>query len=191
MVIGIDLDDTINDLANQFIYYAKKYNQENLIDYNIKENEWDFDKAYGWDQKHEEKFLKTYIKEVLVKATVKKDASEFISKLKQEGHKIIIITARSRENYIGMYELTEIWLKDNNIKYDKLVLESENKDEKCLENNVDVFIDDSVKNCEKVYNALKIPTYMFDSIYNQKEENTHIKRVFSWKEIYKEIHKLV
>ena len=52
MVIGIDLDDTINDLADQFIYYAKKYNQENLIDYDIKENEWDFDKAYGWDKKH-------------------------------------------------------------------------------------------------------------------------------------------
>ena len=90
-----------------------------------------------------------------------------------------------------MYELTENWLKDNNIKYDKLVLESENKDEKCLENNVDIFIDDSVNNCKKVYNALKIPTFMFDSVYNQKEENTHIKRVFSWKEIYNEIHKLV
>ena len=46
-------------------------------------------------------------------------------------------------------------------------------------------------NCENVYKKLNIPTFMFDSVYNKKQENTHIKRVFSWEQIYNEIHKLV
>ena len=190
MNIGIDLDDTINNFAYQFVYYAKEYNKQNLINHSIKEYEWDFDKAYGWKIEDEKNFYKTYIKDILVNVNIKENASEIINRLQEEGNKIIIITARSIKDYIDISEITKNWLKQNNIKYDKLVLESFNKAEKCIENNIDVFIDDGIKNCNEVYKALKIPTYMFDSIYNQKEENTHIKRVFYWKEIYNEIKKL-
>lgn len=190
MNIGIDLDDTINNFAYQFVYYAKKYNTEKLIDHNIKEYEWDFDKAYGWNLDDEKCFYKTYIKDILLNVKIKENASEIINKLKKEENKIIIITARSKKDYGQINEITKKWLEQNNVKYDKLILESFNKAEKCIENNIDVFIDDGIKNCKQVYEALKIPTYMFDSIYNQKEENTHIKRVFSWEEIYNEIRKL-
>lgn len=192
MNIGIDLDDTINNLADQFLYYAKKYNEEKSIKHVIQENEWDYDKAFGWSLEHQKNFYKTYIKDVLINATIKQNASEIINKLKEEGNKIIIITARCKENHKKMDEITKNWLEENNINYDKLVLNSDNiKAQRCIENNIDVFIDDGINNCIQVYEKLKIPTYMFNSIYNQKQENTHIKRVFSWKQIYDEIQKLL
>ena len=37
---------------------------------------------------------------------------------------------------------TEKWLKQNNVEYDKLIIESQDKAEKCIQNNVNIFIDD-------------------------------------------------
>lgn len=190
MIIGIDIDDTINTLAEKLIKYAKIYNMEKNITHKIREEEWDFNKAYGWNTDNEREFFEKYIKNILDEAEVKKDASKYINKLKSEGNSIVIITARSVKNHYDIYNITTNWLNRNNICYDKIEIESLDKAEKCKKNNIDIFIDDNMYNCMSVHDEVKIPTFIFDSIYNKKEENTHIKRVFSWKQIYDEIHKL-
>ena len=115
MIIGVDLDDTINNLAEQFLFYAKKYNEENKIDYKIIEDEWDFDKAYGWSIEDEKRFLKKYIKVLIENATIKEEASEIIKRLREEGNKVFIITARSAQSHKDMFAITEKWLKQNNV----------------------------------------------------------------------------
>lgn len=61
MVIGFDLDDTINNLADVFNKYALKFNEENNICYEIQKHEWGFDKAFGWDKEDAETFLYKYL----------------------------------------------------------------------------------------------------------------------------------
>ncbi len=47
-----------------------------------------------------------------------------------------------------------------------------------------------IYHCENVYNKLNIPVLLMDSPYNKKYKNDKIKRVFNWREIYKEIKKI-
>lgn len=45
MNIGIDIDDTINNLADILRKYATEYNKEQEIDYEIQTNKWEWAEA--------------------------------------------------------------------------------------------------------------------------------------------------
>lgn len=187
MNIGIDIDDTINNLSKALVRYALEYNKVAKISHEIKTNEWDFDKAFGWDENHTAEFLDKYLYKAYVEAEPKDNSVEIIKKLKDEGNNIIIITARSDKEVKNVRYYSEEWLKKHMIPYDKLITDSKDKAEKCMENDINVFIDDRVEHCEKVKNNLKIPVYLFDSEYNKNHEDTALIRVFSWLEVYNKI----
>lgn len=186
MNIGIDIDDTMNKLHDILIVKAKEFNEKENIDFKINENEWYWDKAFGWDDNQASKFLKENINEAYLNAGIKENAKQVINKLHTEGHKIIIITSRSEEHCENPYGISESWLKEKGIIFDKLIVDSMHKEKECLENNIDVFIDDHVGFCEGV-SKTKTKVLMFDSPYNKQE--TKYKRVYSWDEIYEEINK--
>lgn len=187
MNIGIDLDDTIADTAQSFFYYGTKFNKERNIKHKIQEREWDFDKSFGWNEENIQDFFKTYLEKLFIGLDPKQDAVDTINLLKKEGHKIIIITARSVEHIKNTYEICENWLKEKNINVDKIVINGKDKAKECKENNIDIFIDDSIYHCQNVYNALKIPVLLMNSWYNEKQNIENMKRVYNWKEIYEEI----
>ena len=190
MNIGIDLDDTIACTAENFFKYGKKFNRERKINHKIQKKEWDFEKSFGWNDKNIEDFFETYLEELFESVRPKKDVIEIIDLLKKEGNKIIIITARNEENSKNVYKICRQWLKNNKIDVDKIVINGNDKAKECRENNIDIFIDDSIYHCENVYNTLKIPVLLMDSWYNEKYSNKNIKRVYNWKEIYEEIKKI-
>ena len=97
------------------------------------------------------------------------------------GHKIIIITARGLKN---ADKISEKWLKEHNIKFDKLITNAKDKWAKCIENNIDVFIDDHARFLEGLLGT-KTKALLFDSPYNKQE--TKYKRVYTWDEVYEEI----
>jgi len=190
MNIGIDIDDTINNLSLVLVEYAKEYNRRAKIEHEIQIHEWDFDKAFGWNEENIKEFLENDFHEVYTNAEPKENAVSVIRKLKEEGNKIIIITARSDKEVRNAHYYSEEWLKKHDIPYDELVSDSQDKAQKCIEHNIHLFIDDRIKHCENVRNNAHIPVYLFNSIYNQNHEDTGIKRVFSWLEIYNEIQNL-
>lgn len=190
MIIGIDIDDTITDLSDIFLKYATLYNKENEIDFKIDKTQWDIDKAFGWNNDDFMKFSKKYLEILLNEAKPKKGCVDVINKLREDGHKIVIITARNSEELIAPYEFTKNWLELNNIGFDKLVVNSNKKEEDCINNKIDVFVDDRLENCEKVYEKLHIPVFLFDSVYNTNDKNSLIERVFSWEEVYSKIRSI-
>ena len=78
----------------------------------------------------------------------------YIKKLKQDGHTIYIISGRDNGEYTNPYNMTKNWLEKYDIVYDKLFLvdayNSHSKTEICLENNVDIMIDDSKRMCTDI-----------------------------------------
>ena len=190
MIIGIDIDDTITDLSDIFLKYATLYNKENEIDFKIDKTQWDIDKAFGWNNDDFMKFSKKYLEILLNEAKPKKGCVDVINKLREDGNKIIIITARNNEELINPYEFTKNWLELNNIGFDKLIVNSNKKEEDCINNKIDVFIDDRPENCENVYKKLHIPVFLFDSVYNTNDKNSLIERVFSWEEVYLKIRSI-
>lgn len=181
MNIGIDIDDTINNMHNIILKKGIEFNKREKINFKINPNLWDLKKAFGWDEFTVSKFLDETLEEACYKAETKENAVGVINKLKIEGNKIIIITSRTTKN---AYEISEKWLKQKNINFDKLIVGATDKRKACLENEIDVFIDDNVEFCNNVLTT-KAKVLLFDSPCNQNE--TELKRVYSWDEIYKEI----
>lgn len=189
MRIGIDLDDTITKTDEILFKYAKIYNEEEKILFNINREEWNLTKAFGWNEENIKEFFSKYLKSIYEKAEIKENAKEKINALKNDGNKIIIITARDTKSLKEVHEVCKNWLINNKINVDKIVVDGENKAQKCLENKIDIFIDDNICNCENVYNNLKIPVLLMNSRYNKDYQNPKIKRVYNWNEIYNEICK--
>lgn len=189
MKIGIDLDDTITKTDEILFKYAKIYNEEEKILFNINREEWNLTKAFGWNEENIKEFFSKYLKSIYEEAEIKENAKERINKLKDDGNEIIIITARDTKSLKEVHEVCKDWLINNKINVDKIVVDGEDKAQKCLENKIDIFIDDNICNCESVYNNLKIPVLLMNGRYNKDYQNPKIKRVYNWNEIYNEICK--
>lgn len=181
MNIGIDIDDTINNLHDILMTKGTEFNKKENLVFDINPNAWHWDEAFGWDDEKATKFLNENIEDSYLSATIKEDAVNIINKLYKDGHKIFIITSRSKIHCKNPYEVSEKWLKSHNINYNKLITDAFDKAKVCEENNIDVFIDDHVDFCEDV-SKTKTKVLMFNSPYNQDE--TRYKRVYSWEEVY-------
>lgn len=139
-----------------------------------------------WKEKEIE-FSKKYYDSVVPSTPIKPDAVEYLKKIKQLGHTIIIISARDNRLYTDAYKTTYEQLKANNVVYDKLFCTFD-KAEKCKEEHIDLFIDDSIANCDKV-NSIGIPVILFNSKGNANID-TNFKRVGNWKQIYQLIKEM-
>ena len=72
--------------------------------------------------------------------------------------------------------------------FDELILTGRHeKGPACRENNIDIMIEDSIKNCEDIENN-GVKCYIMNTRYNQEE--TRFERVKRWNEIYSKISKL-
>lgn len=184
MNIGIDIDNVISNfnevLLDEFLKHDKTLRNTGIID----KEKYITKGMFDWDELEVKKFYDQIIEEVVINLDLIKDSKKYIDKLKEDGHKIVIITGRNNGEYRDPYNMTTYWLKKHQIYYDKLVLTHSGKYDKyieCKNNDIDIFIDDSENMCnECVKNG--VHTLLFDTPYNKN--NSHITRVRNWAEIY-------
>lgn len=192
MNIGIDIDGVLTDFQKQAIDYGTKMCAEENWAIHIDVSEYWEVKAFNWTDEQGQKFWDKYFIKYLTETPVRTFAPEVIEKLQQEGNKIVLITARTEddmppEDYGKMQQITKDWLKAKNIKYDKIIFEKE-KIQPCIENNIDVMIEDSPKNIEKLSKQIKV--IKFDCQYNKDVNNENITTAYSWYHIYKIIKEM-
>ena len=189
MNIGIDIDDTISDTFESAIVYAKEYiknelNKEPVIDMTKVRDHYYIRDMFNLSHEEAEEFWVKYYTRIVENVKPKKFSVEMINKLKLEGNNIIIITARWDGENIDAFEISKKWLEKYNLNFDKMYVGIENKAEIAIKENIDLFIDDSIRNCEEV-SAVGIKSYLFNSKINQHVNVTgNIDRVYSWEEIY-------
>lgn len=188
MKIGIDIDNTITDTLPLLKKYCKKYNDE-VVKRKLKMNEKGYitSNLYDWTKEEENGFFQKYMDEVRMNAKLKLYAKEVINSLKQE-HEIYIITARKTRSDKDVYELSKDYLDKNEITYDVLVVECENKLEYCLENKIDVMIDDEPQNINAI--SKKLPVIALKGIMNEECSGKNIIKVDNWKEVYQIINRM-
>lgn len=182
MKIGVDIDDTMADTFDylmphiaEFFNIDIKYLKDNNISYSNLPKEM---------KEQELEFAKKYYDKVIPNTPFKPNVAEYIDKIKALGHEIIVITARDKTLYTDEYKTTIEELKNNNIHYDKLICDFD-KANVCKIEKIDLFIDDSITNCNKV-NELGIETILFSSKGNLNDK-TDLYRVDSWKNIYEKV----
>lgn len=169
MRIGIDLDDTIFCTSEQY----KKYQNDYLLKYNISVDELWNKREYRVD------FIKSNIETIFSDVRLKDNCLKIINKLKNDGNEIYIITARNNDYCDDMYSFTKQSIDKFSIPYTKLILAEKCKLKSCLNNNIDIMIDDS----KYIYDELneKIKIILFDDKEKYLNEEN---RVSSWNEIY-------
>jgi len=190
MKIGIDIDNVISnfneELLKEYLNYDKQLRNTSIINENA---EYIRCGMFDWTEDEEISFYRNNIERIAKSLKVKDGAKEYIDKLIADGHTIYIITGRDNGEYSDPYNMTKKWLDDNFIKYHKLILtnayknDKHGKTEKCIENNIDIMIDDSVNICRDCIEN-NIPTLLMDTPYNRKVD---MPRVHNWEEIYEYI----
>lgn len=189
MKIGIDIDNTITNTLPILKKYCKEYN-DTVIKRGLEMHEDGFASynLYDWTQEENMDFCVKYLEEVVLQAEVKENAKEIIKKLKDEGHHINIISSRAIPMFKTPYETTEKFLNEKGIVYDKLLVGKIEKKSSCIENELDVLIEDEVHYINEM--AEFIPVIVFDEHYNKQCVGNNIIRVNSWLEIYDKIKEL-
>ena len=195
MNFGIDIDDTISNTFETFLPYMKKFVECDLnrkLDLNLKSkiDYYDIIKKYNLSTQEAQKFWEDYYVSILENVVPKESSVEIINKIKENGNKVILITARIDDGGVDARTITEKWLEANNIKYDKLIINSQNKLEIAKKEKIDIFLDDSIRNCEMVSSG-NIKTYMFLSANNEYYENENILKIKTWDEFYENIREVI
>lgn len=186
MKIGIDIDNVISNfndtLLTEYLLHDKELRNSGIINKNA-----DYIRKgmFDWNEDEETSFYKNNIERIAKKLGVIEGAKEYIGKLHDDGYIICIITGRDNGEYKEPYNMTKKWLVDNNIYYDDLILtdayDKHAKTKQCLEHNIDIMIDDSVRICSDcIENG--ITTILMDTPYNKY---SNIQRVKSWEEFYR------
>ena len=188
--VTIPLDPDISVMDNGKKYF-EKYNKQ------ILDNEgYETTDIFKVDSKLDDEFWEKYFIEYSINVDVRKFASEVIKKLKNDGNEIYIITARGSflshsANVMFFEENKNIvleWLRKNEIEYDKIIFSPEDKLNICLENNINIMIEDKPANINKI--STKIPVICFHAGYNKSCNGNNIIRCHSWYDIYSKIKEM-
>lgn len=184
MNIGIDIDDTITNTYETLLPIINlKYGMS--FDKILKKNP-SYDMLKNILPNYNSFVMDNYTAMAKV-VPLKEGVIEVLSRLKSQGHKIIFITARNNIEYNDPYELSYDYLKINKIPFDKLIVNVKDKAKECILQDIDLFIDDSTKNCKAV-KSKGIETLQFGTVFTP--ENKHLKRVNSWEEVYNKVQEM-
>ena len=189
MRIGIDIDGVIIDIEKWQLDYGSKYYFEKYGNVEIKDPcGFDTIDIFNYEKKDDDEFWDKHLEYYSINEKPRPFASEVIKKLKDDGNEIFIITARYSHEQEKMRNIVKNWLEQNKIYYDKIIFSYEDKLQYCIDNKIDIMIEDRPKNINDI--SKYIPVICYDAGYNEKCTGKNIIRAYSWYDIYCKIKKL-
>ncbi len=186
--IGIDIDNVLSNfdevLFERFKNHDKLLRNTGVVD----SSKYITKGMFDWSKEEINNFYPNTIRELSQSLDTIKGSVEFVNKLKEDGHKIYIITGRDNGEYADPYTVTVEWLSNKGFNYDKLILTNSNNYDKhiqCKKYNINIMIDDSVTMCKNCI-ANNINAVVMAADHN-KDDNTLFK-LHNWNEIYEYIN---
>lgn len=189
MNIGIDIDGVLTEMEQYLLTVGLNFASSNHLPF---DPSFDRHSACGFLNRNDSRFFwEKYWFDYAFHVSVKPNASLVIKKLHEEGNRIFLITARTYDSQILKYGISKqqemeqailLWLEKNDIYYDKIIFSNLNKLPACLENKIDVMIDDAVSNIEQLQGYMDL--ILFSSKYNVWYQNDAIRRASNWLEVY-------
>lgn len=166
-IIGVDIADTIVDVWPNLMEKADSFNKN--YSNNIKSNNKCLylpEDIYKWTTKETIEFWKLYRDDLTFNSPIKNGVKTTLTYLKNLKYSIWLITAKTNSDYIDLEKKIIKMLTDNEIPYDKIFTQINNKGEFCKQNNISYLVDDSYKNCLSAINNGKIGL-LIDNFYNE------------------------
>lgn len=191
MKIGIDLDGVIFDSEKLYRVYTELYDYCELHRNSIIDNRLvELQDRYNWTQEEVEDFFKKYEKQVLKEANIMPGAKEVLKMLKQDGHELIVITARGGMFKESVDTAKELLKREGLDIFDNYFWATKKKEEVCKNEKVDIMIDDSDKKCKAISEAGIKTIYFKDSPCFEMQENENLKTLYNWGEVYRYIKEM-
>lgn len=189
MRIGIDVDGTLTDLQRFEFDYGTKYFNKSVVRTDSMQIRNTFDISLEEESKFWDDSIFLYA-DTFPPYVAAKDA---LKELHEEGHEIIIITARYHSYYDTdkgkkMRDIVTNWFKKHDLYYDKIVFTNEHKDKRCKELDIDIMIEDKASNIKSIAKDRKV--IVMDQPWNRKTEGKNIYRVYSWVEVPKSVKEI-
>ena len=182
MVIGIDMDDTICSTNELILETADLYDKEVLGGTGVKDKDaYEFTEMMGWPEGMKGQFFADRLETIMANSPIKPGAHDVINQLHDEGWEVVIISFRKDKYLKDPYKLTIDWLKENDIHYDKVFVNTGTKEDECVENGVTLFVDDKESHCADV-SKCGIDVLLFTNAYNHDENR--FNRVDNWYQVY-------
>ena len=186
MRIAIDIDDTLTESFDYFQPCVAEYfgvSPEQLrkeeISYSNLPQEW---------KDRELDFCRTYYDRLAAETPFKPDAAWGVAQLRQMGHNITILTARTTDFYTDPVATSARELANGGISYDSLVCTLD-KGTACREMGIHLLIDDMPHNCDAAASQ-GCKTLLFTGQGNRQLQTNH-PRVASWQEIVNAVQKMM
>ena len=185
MNIGIDIDGVIFDSETYFRCFAEIYDIDSGINSGIvKKDEVRVQRRYDWTY---EQFA-TYVRDVMLplekEVPYMAGALEVITKLKEMGHRLVII---SRRGSTGIYEEIEIANKrfaEAGLEFDAVYMDVGSKLDVCVDEKIDVMIDDLDRTIDELSdNGIDCLYFICPDSREIKKDN--VTPVTNWGEIYR------
>ena len=180
---GIDIDGVLTDEGpDHNSIWQQKMNEFFDREITLKENTYDLRKAFAINDQELNDFIQDKIEEIYSSVKAVDKARKIMTELYDQGHRLILITARSEEHR----DLTEKWLKENEIPYHELHHQHE-KAPLAAEKNISLFIDDKKENALAIAEE-NIPVILVSKYHNYDfKGNEKITKVKNWDEIEENI----
>lgn len=189
MRIGIDIDGVLTNDDDYVLDTATKFCLENNLNTYVNPYEYELRKKFLWDKEIRDKYHEEYYFNYVLNCPSRRFAGEVIEKLKEDGHKIYIITSRrySTDNTLlghKMRNMIKSWLMKHDIPYDEIYF-SKDKTVEIKGLKLDIMIEDSPETIPVFVKYTHI--FCFDCRYNRDLNCNNMTRVFSWYDVYRKI----
>lgn len=183
MNILVDVDDTLTNFVNERNKLIKKYIEENKLPYKILDmNCTKSAKVADWPIEECCKFWKEMGTTSQLNCPSQEGCQNVLCKLKERGHKIIIVSARP-DIYYPAEKYTKLWLEKNNIPFDDIIIGKQDKKQSMIDYNIELVIDDSIQTITYA-TELNLSSFIFSTEENKNyNPSVGCVRVSSWKEI--------
>jgi hypothetical protein len=189
MKIGIDVDGVILDYTPVIRAYAELYDLCELKKKGVINKKGSrLVKRYDWSEKEFLCFANRYFIKSSEEAPFNPLAIEIIKRLKEDGHELYIVSNR------GAFQKEAITVVQKRFKKESLPIDKyfwgvENKTKVCLENNIDILIDDFFEICKDAVDN-GIHALYFREKCSPKIEHHLLYDVDNWPQIYRHIKEI-
>ena len=189
MNIGLDIDNVItafdSAILKEYLIEDKNKRNSGIINKNARHITRGM---FDWSNEEVDEFYEKNMERIAKGLRPRRNAKTYMDKLLNEGHKLILISHRAFPHYKEPLKTTIDWLNSCNINYSKLVLsKSPDKTDECIENNIDIMVDDRVGQCKKM-TANGVNCIVMLTKYNKREIDD-LRYAKSWKDLYEKITK--
>lgn len=197
MNIGFDVDGVLVDMAGYQLKYGEEYFRKKHLPVR-NPSAFDIKDIFECSSEEREKFWIRYIWKYCLREPMTSGASQLSHKLKEDGHKVTIVTARAHTTEKGLTgrvfrRMLQHWLKKNDFVYDEIYYCSESDSPKdktdiCINHVVDVLIDDKPENLLSLMGKINIICY--PACWNEGIEPLDPYRVKNMEMVYSRIREL-